>query len=174
MGCFSTVFKLGLPAKASLRLKNAFSSTGNIILSLVFTRLEWAGTLFVYELWQNFGCNFWTKIMFFSRNLMLHSHIWTPWNYNNDKDLSTWMRQHPCMQLDFWQFSRNADICIISGKLSKIYLLAWLYSNQCEKFLFLLKSMEQICPLNFIQLKPVNMDWRIPMHANGFLTIFQE
>ena len=37
---FSTIFKLGLPAKASLWLKNVFSSTGNKIWSLVYTRLE--------------------------------------------------------------------------------------------------------------------------------------
>ena len=37
---FNTIFDLGLPAKASLLLKNVLSSTGNKILSLVYTRLE--------------------------------------------------------------------------------------------------------------------------------------
>ena len=44
---FRTILKLGLPAKVSLWVKNAFSSTGNKILSLVYTRLEKAVTLFV-------------------------------------------------------------------------------------------------------------------------------
>ena len=44
------------------------------------------------------------------------------------------------MQIDFWQFSKNADRRIIPGKLSKIYLHAWLFSNPCGKVLFLLKS----------------------------------
>ena len=37
---FSTIFKLGLPAKVSLWIKNVFSSIGSKIWSLVYTRLE--------------------------------------------------------------------------------------------------------------------------------------
>ena len=38
------------------------------------------------------------------------------------KDLSLWIWEQPCMQMDFWQFSRNAYICIIHGKLPENYL----------------------------------------------------
>ena len=51
---------------------------------------------------------------------MFHSQIRTPRNSNNDKDLSTWIEKQPCMQMNFLQFSRNADIYIIPEKLSKI------------------------------------------------------
>ena len=84
---------------------------------------------------------------------MLHSQILTLWNSKNDLDLSTWIGEEPCLQMNFWQFSRNADIHIIPGKLSKIYLYAWLFSNPRGKVLFLLKSMGQICPLDFILLR---------------------
>ena len=36
--------------------------------------------------------------------------------------LSPWIGEELCMQMDFWQFSRNADICVIPGKLSEIHL----------------------------------------------------
>ena len=55
--------------------------------------------------------------------------------------------------MDFGQFSRNADICIILGKLSKFLLHAWLFSDPHVKVLFLLKSMGQICPLDLILLR---------------------
>ena len=84
---------------------------------------------------------------------MLHSQIRNPWNFNNDQDISTWIGEQPCMQMDFWQFSRNADIHIIPGKLSKIHLHAWLFSNLCGKVLFLLKTVGQICPLDFMLLR---------------------
>ena len=57
------------------------------------------------------------------------------------------------MQMDFWQFARNADIHIVPGKLGKIYLHAWLFSNPRGKVFCLLKSMGQICSLDLILLR---------------------
>ena len=85
--------------------------------------------------------------------LKLHSHIRTPWNSNNDQDLSTWIGEQPCMQMNLGHFSRNADIHIIPGKLSKINVHAWLFSNPRGKVLFLFKSMGQICPLALIIIR---------------------
>ena len=79
--------------------------------------------------------------------LMLHSPIWTPWNTNNDFDLSTWIGEQPCMQMDFWQFSRNAYICTIPGKLSEKHLHAWLFSKPCEQIFKSIKYSGQICPV---------------------------
>ena len=93
-----------------------------------------------------------TKFVINGRLHILHSQIRTPWNSNNDYDLSTLIREQPCMQMDFWQFYRNADIHIIPGKLSKTHLTAWLFSSPSGKVPFLLKSMRQICPLDFVLL----------------------
>ena len=57
------------------------------------------------------------------------------------------------MQIDCWQFSRNADLRILPWKLPNIHLHAWLFSNPCEKVFFILKSMGQICPLDLTLLK---------------------
>ena len=98
------------------------------------------------------GIRIW--LLFFTANTnMLHSQIRTPWNSNNDYDLSTWVGEQPCMQMDFWPFDRNADTHIIPGKMSKIHLHAWLFSNSREKSLFLLKRLRQICPLDLILLR---------------------
>ena len=78
---------------------------------------------------------------------MLHSQIRTTWNSNNDWDLSSWIGEQPHRQMDFWQFSRNADICVISGKLSEINLHAWLFSNPRGKVLKSIKYRGQICPI---------------------------
>ena len=51
------------------------------------------------------------------------------------------------MQMDFWQFSRNAYICIIPGKLSESHMHAWLFSNPCGQVLESIKSRGQICPI---------------------------
>ena len=37
----------------------------------------------------------------------------------------------------FWQFSRNNTYVSIPGKLSEVYLHAWLFSNPCEKVLII-------------------------------------
>ena len=50
-------------------------------------------------------------------------------------DLLPWIGEQQYIQMDFWQFSRNADICVIAGKLSEIHLDAWLLSNPQEKVL---------------------------------------
>ena len=42
--------------------------------------------------------------------------------------------------LDFWQFSRIADIHSIPGKLSKIHFHIWLFSNPHRNVLFRLKK----------------------------------
>ena len=41
------------------------------------------------------------------------------------------------MQMDFWQFSSNADKCVLPGKLSEINLHAWLFSNPWGKVLII-------------------------------------
>ena len=51
------------------------------------------------------------------------------------------------MQMDFWQFSRKANICIIPGKLSESHLHAWIFSNPCGQVLKSVKSRGQICPI---------------------------
>ena len=43
--------------------------------------------------------------------------------------------------------SRNADICVIPGKLSENHLNAWLFSNPRGQVLKSIKSMGQICPI---------------------------
>ena len=52
----------------------------------------------------------------------------------------------------FLTIFQDADIRIIPGKLSKIHLRAWLFSNPLGKVIFLLKSMGQICPPDWIRL----------------------
>ena len=89
----------------------------------------------------------------FLGTLMLHSQTRTTLNSNNDYDLSFWIGEHQCMQMDFWQFFRNTDICVIPGKSSEIHWHAWLFSNPRERVFFLLKSMGQICPLDLILLR---------------------
>ena len=50
-----------LPGKASLWVKNAFSSTGHKICSLVYTRFPKTSTLLVQELGPKLAHNSWTK-----------------------------------------------------------------------------------------------------------------
>ena len=57
-------------------------------------------------------------------------------------------KSHACKWI-----SRNADVCIIPGKLYKIHLYVWLFFSPCGKVPFLLKSMGQISPLDLILLK---------------------
>ena len=78
---------------------------------------------------------------------MLYSQIRTPWNSNNDLDLSPWIGEQPCMQMDLWKFSRNAYICFIPGKLSENHLHARLFSNPCGQVLKSIKSRGQIFPM---------------------------
>ena len=78
---------------------------------------------------------------------MLHSQIRTPWNFNNDYGLSTWIGEQPCMQMDFWQFCRNYYIFIILWKLSENHLHGGLFSNPCGQVLKSIKSRGQICPI---------------------------
>ena len=51
------------------------------------------------------------------------------------QDLFTWIGEYPCKQMAFWQFSRNNTYVSIPGKLSKVHLHAWLFSNPCGKVL---------------------------------------
>ena len=51
--------------------------------------------------------------------------------------LSPWIGEQPCMQQDFLQFSRSADICDIPGKLSETYLHARLFSNPPGKVILI-------------------------------------
>ena len=55
--------------------------------------------------------------------------------FKKKKDLSTWIGDQACMQMDLRQFSRNNMYVSIPGKLSEIYLHAWLFSNPCGKML---------------------------------------
>ena len=84
---------------------------------------------------------------------MLHAQIRTPGNSNNDSDFSTWIGEQPFMQMDFSQLPRNADICIIPGKVSKIHLHAWFFFNPLGNAPFLPKIMGQIFPLDLILLR---------------------
>ena len=104
----------------------------------------------------------------------LHSQIWTSWNSNNYKDLSALIREQPCMQMDFWQFSRNADMSVIPEKLSENYVHAWLFSNPCGQVLKSIKLRGYICPILLRRKGTFPLDWITTMHANGFWTIFQE
>ena len=78
---------------------------------------------------------------------MLHSQIRTPWNSNNDQDPSMWIGEQPCTQTDLRQFSRNAYICIIPGKLSENHPHAWLLYNPRGQVPKSIKSRGQICPI---------------------------
>ena len=77
----------------------------------------------------------------------LHSQIRTTWNSNNDEDLSLWIGEQLCMKMVFWQLSRNADKCVMPGKLSEIHFHAWSFSNPLGKVLKSIKSRWQICPI---------------------------
>ena len=101
---------------------------------------------------------------------MLHSQILTPWNSNNDLDLSTWIWEQPCMQMDFWQFSRNAYICIIPGKLLENHLHAWLFSNPCEQVLKSMKFRGQICPV-LLRRKRTFPHWLENSHACKWILV---
>ena len=57
--------------------------------------------------------------------------------FKKKNDLSTWIGEQPCMQMDFWQFSRNNMYVSIPGKLSEMHLHAWLFSNPCGKVLII-------------------------------------
>ena len=57
--------------------------------------------------------------------------------FKKKQDLSPWIGEQPCMQIYFWQVSRNADICVIPGKLSAIHLHIWLFSHPQGKVLFI-------------------------------------
>ena len=52
-------------------------------------------------------------------------------------NLSTWIAEEPCMQIDFRQFTRNNMYVSSPGKLSEIRLHAWLFSNPCGKVLII-------------------------------------
>ena len=109
--------------------------------------------------------------------------------FKKKKELSTWIGEEPCIQMDFRQFSRNNKYVSIPGKLSEIHLYAQLFSNSCGKVLIIvgipwsqpfLKNTVYVAlsdpdSMKFQQwLGPFHMDWRTTIHANGFLTIFQE
>ena len=57
--------------------------------------------------------------------------------FKKKKELSTWIGEEPCMQMDFRQFSRNNKYVSIPGKLSEIHLYAQLFSNSCGKVLII-------------------------------------
>ena len=61
------------------------------------------------------------------------------------KDLLPWIGEQKYIQMDFWQFSRNADICVIPGKLSEIHLHAWVFYNPREKVLIIVGI--SCCPI---------------------------
>ena len=50
--------------------------------------------------------------------------------------------------MNFWQFSRNAYICIIPGKLSENHLHAFLFSNPCGQVLSLRDHFKQFSKNN--------------------------
>ena len=58
-------------------------------------------------------------------------------NFKKKKDISTWIGEQPCIQMDFEKKSRNNRYVIIPGKLSEIHLHARLFSNPCGKVLII-------------------------------------
>ena len=76
-----------------------------------------------------------------------------------------WIGEQPGMQMDFWQFSRNADICVIPGKLSEIHFYAWLFSDAWGK---VLKSIKSRVPFPWIGEQPcMQMDfWQFSRNAD--------
>ena len=100
------------------------------------------------------------------------SRFWTKWTYNkkeslfkprkhlnisatlylvnsglcNNKHLSSWMGEHPCMQMDFRPFSRNNTYGSIPKKLSEIHLYVFLLSNRGEKILKSIQSRDNSVP----------------------------
>ena len=101
-----------------------------------------------------------------------HSQIRNPWNSNNYYDLSTWIGEQLCMQMDFWQFCRNAYICIIPGKSTETHLHAWVFYNPCGHVLKSIKSRGQICPILLRKKGTLHMDWRTTMHTKWILENF--
>ena len=57
--------------------------------------------------------------------------------FDTIKDLLPWIGEQQYIQMDFLQLSRNADICVIPGKLSEIHLHAWWFSNPQGKVLII-------------------------------------
>ena len=108
------------------------------------------------------------------RSAPLAVAVWilTTWNFNNDVNLSSWIGEQPCMQMNFWLISRNGDITVISGKLSEIHLHAWFFSNLLEKVLKSIKSTGQISPILLRRKCTFPVDCRTTIHTNEFLTIF--
>ena len=97
--------------------------------------------------------------------VMLHSQTRTTLNSNNDFDLSFWIGEHQCMKMDFWQFFRNAEICVIPGNFSEIHFHAWLFSNPRGKILNSIKSRGQICPI-LLRRKRTFPHWLDNNHAS--------
>ena len=57
--------------------------------------------------------------------------------FKKKKDLSTWIAEQPCMQMDFRIFSRNNMYVSSPGKLSEIHVHACLLSNPGGKVLII-------------------------------------
>ena len=72
--------------------------------------------------------------------------IRTIWNSNNDYDLSLWIGEQQCIQMNFWQFFRNANISVIPGKLWEIHWHTWLFSDRRERSFFFLKVWDRFVP----------------------------
>ena len=67
--------------------------------------------------------------------------------FTKKKYLYLWIGEQPCIQMGFWQFARNADVCVIPEKPSEFHLHAWLFSNPQGKVLKSTKSRGPICPI---------------------------
>ena len=57
--------------------------------------------------------------------------------FKKKNGISIWIKEQPCMQMGFKQFSRNNMYVSIPGKFSEIHLHAWLFSNPSEKVLII-------------------------------------
>ena len=59
----------------------------------------------------------------------------SPITFKKKKDFSTWIREQPCMQMDFWQFSRNKMYVRNPFACIVVHHFLWKGPNHCWNFM---------------------------------------
>ena len=73
--------------------------------------------------------------------------------FDTPKDRSTWIGKYPCMQIVFWQVSRNNSYLSIPGKILEVHLHAWLFSNPHGKVLIIVGILLSLD----LRVQPINV-----------------
>ena len=133
--------------------------------------------MFVYKHKQNILCLDRDFLRFLEIWLVL-SWLGENWNWNEFRGINKLTTFWPLLVVgicqDWYSCITLVVTCILflENCLKSAYMHG--FSPIRKEWFFLLKSMGQICPLDLILFRPVHMDWRITMHANGILKIFHE